>query len=140
MSRLAADALRRVFDSEGNDEQAVQTLCGELEWLVSSKLREKYAYWTKETLDGVLATKVGVSSSKSVTILGRCILMSDQAVTPLSLVVSDRPGEGIVVSGRVGQAGDGEGGMRRVVYGSREMDQQLQALFRGDPIDWVYEL
>jgi hypothetical protein len=139
MTEQVVFALRKVISSGGRDDADLQLLLNELEWLVDPKMRERHAHWRWESLDGVYAARVTVIDENAIEILGMCILIGDQTMTPIRIRLRLGADSSIEVSGQLGHAGDGAGGITRWPCGSMEASQTLDRLVQGVEVDWVYE-
>lgn len=113
-----------------------------LEWFLPEVLAEIHKEWTGESLDGIyphLACKIG---EQTVEILGLCILLSDQTLTPihLRLQLSFATDEVSWLELRLGEKG--QHGMVRTPYGSEgSIYKRLHALIgRADTMGWVYKV
>jgi hypothetical protein len=132
-------AFRKVIAGGGRHDDDLQVILNELEWLVDPKMHERHEHWRWEGLDGVYAARVTVVDENTVEILGMCILIGDQTLTPICVRVKLESDLSISVSGKLGHAGDGAGGMTRWPYGSKEAKKTMDRLAQGVEPDWVYE-
>jgi hypothetical protein len=110
-----------------------------LEFFVSEVLSEIHSEWRGEALDGVIPLTSRKTGEREVEILGLCILLSDQTVTPIQLRLQIAPASDEVswFECRLGERG--REGMVRTPYERRS--KRLYALEgRTDSIDWVYQV
>jgi hypothetical protein len=104
-------------------------------------LRKSHPEWENESLDGIypeVARKTGVDE---IEIIGLCIIISDQTLTPVHLRLQlDSIDDAVSwLDCRLGEST--AGGMLRVSY-SRSIvyGSKLNVLARLDSIDWVYRV
>jgi hypothetical protein len=128
--------------SIGDSEQFWEVLSGLEFFLPHQVLSEIYPEWGHESLDGImplLARKTGAGEAE---ILGLCILISDQTVTPLHvrLQVAAFTDEVSWLECRLGERG--KHGMVRTAYeSSSAVAKRLYALDgKVNLIDWVYKV
>src|SRR5439155_15185248 len=57
-------------------------VCASLELLLPRVLRPSYPDWEKESLDGIFVARATKTGSVTMELVGTCILISDQTVTP----------------------------------------------------------
>ena len=118
---------------------SLEELLSALEYLLPPVLAEEHRWWRFEGLDGIiphLARKNGPSEAE---VLGLCILISDQTLTPLHVRVgiAQDVDEIAWLDCKIGEPGSSNGGLRRIPY-----DRLSKELFligeRAQAIDWVY--
>lgn len=112
-----------------------------LEYFLPEVLGEIHPEWMDESLDGIypeVARKAGVDE---IEIIGLCIIISDQTLTPLHLRLQlDSVDDAVSwLDCRLGES-TADGMLRvpysrSIVYGSK-----LHVLARLDSIDWVYRV
>ena len=128
--------------SIGDSEQFRGVLSGLEFFLPHQVLREIYPEWDNESLDGIMPMLARKTGEGEAEILGLCILISDQTVTPLHvrLQVAASTDEVSWLECRLGERG--KHGMVRMPYDSSSvMAKRLYALDgRQDQIDWVYKV
>ena len=105
-------------------------------------LSEIYPEWNQESLDGILPILARKTRDGETEILGLCIIISDQTLTPIHvrLQVAASNDEISWLECRLGQRG--KDGMVRTPYDSLSaVARRLCALDgRPDLIDWVYKV
>lgn len=112
-----------------------------LEFFLPSVLREIYPVeWQREGLDGVLPIFARKTRELEMEILGLCILISDQSLTPIHLLIQIAPSQD-EVSFLECKLGEREGTeLRRIPYGQGRMGKEFVELAgRAATIDWVFK-
>jgi len=110
-----------------------------LEWFLPTVLAELHPEWTGESLDGIyphIAQKTGEGEAE---IIGLCILLSDQTLTPihLRLQLSPTTDEVSWLELRLGEKG--QQGMVRYPYPpSGSIYKRLHAMRESSNHAWVY--
>ena len=120
-------------------------ICYSLELFIPGILRQRYPEWEKESLDGIFvarATKIGCAAAE---LVGTCMLISDQTVTPflLDLNVSQEGDFDAVTAVRVmlGEPGSGPLGISGPPCNSRDAQRLLMSLVdRIDEVAWSYTI
>lgn len=114
-----------------------------MEYVIPSILEREYPWWRYESLDAfrfAVARKVGPDEAE---FIGLCLLISDQAWTPVHLRLRIAPqGESIEwLACKLGESGTGNGGMVRTPYGSsRETKLFYSVVDRLESIAWAYTI
>ena len=128
--------------SIGDSEQFRELLSGLEFFLPQQVLSEIYTEWTRESLDGILPCLARKTGEGEAEILGLCILISDQTLTPLPvrLQVAASTNEVSWLECRLGERG--KHGMVRTPYeSSSAVAKRLYALDgKADRIEWVYKV
>ncbi len=112
-----------------------------LELLIPAWLQDKYPWWRHEGVDAfrfTVARKVGPSEAE---FIGLCLLISDQSWTPMHLRLRVSSDEEAVDSlqCKVGEVGEGLGGLARTPYGSTRESKVLHSVAeRIEAITWAY--
>jgi hypothetical protein len=57
-------------------------ICCSLELFIPEVLRQRFPEWEKESLDGIFVARATKTGSGAAELMGTCILISDQTVTP----------------------------------------------------------
>jgi hypothetical protein len=112
-----------------------------LELLIPAVLCKTYPEWCTESIDGFRIASVQRHNVLSLTMLGLCILITDQSVTPFELSLS------LVASGsmadleiQIGEPGIGSLGISGPPCNSQLADALLAELgTRQAEIAWVYK-
>ena len=112
-----------------------------LEYFLPEVLRECFAYWKSESLDGVFIRRFIKRGPHAIEITGTCILISDQTVTPfhIRLEISASADNVSWLECRLGEPGPGAGGMMRVPYSDWHRDPLKGAVEEIEAADWVYK-
>lgn len=115
-------------------------LCDVLELLVPQILRRKYEEWETESLDGFFFASAVKTDEESAELVGICILITDQTVTPIALDLTLLKGSLHSLRVRLGEAGRGSLGISGPDCNSPDARELLLALnARLDRIEWVYD-
>ena len=124
------------------DGQKFREVASCLEYFIPDVLSEVHAEWEYESLDGVLPVVARKTAELEAEILGHCILISDQTVTPFHLRLQLSPASREVswLECRFGKRG--KHGMERMPYDSRFKDAAALYSMRETRhlIDWVYHV
>jgi hypothetical protein len=118
-------------------------LCFSLELLIPRMLRLDYPEWMRESLDGVFVARARRTAPAAAELVGTCILISDQAVTPfqVSLVLSPSGDTLESYRVRIGEPGNGPLGISGPDCNSPEAITLLANLIsRLDRVTWSYEI
>lgn len=120
-------------------------ICYSLELFIPGVLRQRYPEWEKESLDGLFVARATKMGSAAAELIGTCILISDQTVTPfrLDLNVSQEGDSDAVTAVRVmlGEPGSGPLGISGPPCNSRDAQRLLTSLVdRIDRVEWSYTL
>lgn len=137
MAELPIGARFAVLESED--------ICHSLELFVPLVLRSRYPEWENESLDGIFVARAIKTSQAEAEIIGTCILISDQTVTPflLNLEISEKFETKSVTAVRVllGEPGGGRLGISGPPCNSRGAQQLLMSLVdRIGEVSWSYVL
>jgi len=111
-----------------------------LELLVPAVLSRTYPMWGAESIDGFRIASVQRPSVRSLTLLGLCVLISDQSVTPcrLSIALADSVSLAEFAI-QLGEPGGGPLGVSGPPCNSRLAEVLLAGLSdRAAQIAWVY--
>ena len=114
-----------------------------LEFLIPARLQDEYRWWRYESFDGFLFTVARKVGPHEAEFVGLCLLISDQSWTPLHLRLRVSPDDDALDSMecKVGEVGEGNGGMVRTPYGSTRESKVLHSVAqRLDSIPWAYTL
>jgi hypothetical protein len=124
------------------DSEAFRNLLTGLEFFLPAVLGEVHGQWKYESLDGILPAVARKTGPGEAEIIGLCILISDQTLTPIHvrLQVSPLVDEIMWLECRVGERGDGKGGMLRTPYTAMSGKQPAVVAGRPNDIDWVYRV
>ena len=125
---------------DGSEE--IQSALGGLEFFLPAVLREVYAEWDRESLDGFYPLFARKTGEREVELLGFCILISDQTLTPIHLRLQLSPTADEVSWLELRLGDSGANGMVRLPYPTEHtIYKLLHALrARADTIAWVYEV
>lgn len=144
ISRLLRPILAELPDGASIEdaEQFQEVLSGLEFFLPHQVLNQIYPEWDHESLDGIMPVLARKTGEGEAEILGLCILISDQTVTPIHvhLQVAASTDEVSWLECRLRERG--KQGMVRVPYGSSSaMAKRLYALGgKLDLIGWVYKV
>ncbi len=141
-SRLCR-ALRRLLaslprQSAIRESEEFRDVLVSLEFFIPEVLREIHQDWEDESLDGVLPAVARKLGNDEIEIVGHCILISDQTLTPFHLRLQLDPTEEAAswLECRLREAASS--GMTRAPY---KQDISLAKLLgRPDRMEWVYHV
>jgi hypothetical protein len=111
-----------------------------LESYLVALLRGINAEWKHESLDGILPLTSRKTGEQEVEIVGHCILITDQSLTPihLRLQISSTDDEISYLECRLGERG--EAGMKRTPYTSSFPASKRLLAGDIDNVDWFYKV
>jgi hypothetical protein len=145
-SRLASELRRLVARLPVGTQFAVPPsadLCSVLELFLPQLLRDRYPEWMKESLDGIFVAHAEKSGPAAVKLVGTCILISDQTVTPFLINLRLSPGADCLAAYRIllGEPGGGPLGISGPACNSNDAERLLGTLIsRLDDVEWSYEV
>lgn len=137
-----ADLLALVGVGESLPLDSSADLCDTLELFIPQLLRRDHSEWEEESIDGFFFSSARRTGAESVALIGTCILISDQTVTPvvLDLCVSGG-GQLQSIRIRLGEPGHGPLGISGPMSSSRSAREMLAAIAgRVDRVRWVYDV
>jgi hypothetical protein len=145
LTRLAASQFAACLNGRAVGESLAldssSDLCNTLELLIPAALRRSHPEWATESIDGFFFSSAVKSYDESAELVGTCILISDQTVTPFVLDVALGDAETFrSFRIRLGEAGNGPlgiSGPKCTSDAAREMLRTLNA--RLDRIAWTYD-
>jgi hypothetical protein len=113
-----------------------------LELFIPELLRRNHGEWEKESIDGFFFSSALKTRELSARLMGTCILISDQTVTPFSLELSlSQAGTLRSVRVRLGEPGAGALGISGPAVNSPAARKVLLDLMgRIDRVDWAYDI
>lgn len=117
-------------------------VCYSLELFVPKVIGRHHAEWGKESLDGIFVARARKIGAAGVELVGTCILISDQTVTPLLIELVLSSTSESIESFRVclGEPGGGRLGISGPACNSREARVLLETVAaRLGSIAWSYE-
>lgn len=118
-------------------------ICYCLELYLPRALREQYAEWEQESLDGFFVARATKTGPDSVELIGTAILISDQTVTPFAVELGTE-GEGAVAVLRrldLGEPGGGRLGVSGPPVNSQGARRLLATLVeRVGKVTWSYSI
>lgn len=118
-------------------------VCYTLELFLPEKLRHRYAEWARESLDGFFIASAKKIGPAAVDLVGTCILIGDQTVTPFraGFAISDAGDSISAHRVRVGEPGHGPLGISGPPCNSKAARRLLEGLIaRLDSVRWVYDV
>lgn len=117
-------------------------LCGVLEYLLPQILMQRHPEWSGESIDGFFFSLAVKSSSSTVELIGTCILISDQTVTPFALSIRvGRDGGLEALRLRIGEPGGGRLGISGPACHAGAAGSLLARLNdRIEAIEWQYDV
>ena len=117
-----------------------------LESFVPEVLREIHAEWHNESLDGFYPVVARKTETAEIEMVGLCILISDQTLTPIYLRFQIAPSADEVSWFECHLGERGKNGIVRMPYGSldKALHREYERLYlldgQDDTIDWVYKV
>jgi hypothetical protein len=135
------EALGRVRIGEQFPVLPSDEICSSLEFFLPQLLRGHYSKWRTESLDGIFVARALKTSTIAAQLVGTCILISDQTVTPFMLDIGlSATGDSVgTVRLLLGEPGTGTLGVSGPPCNSREAQRLLATLTdRIDRIAWVF--
>jgi len=122
-----------------NDSENFRIVLSGLEYFIPAVLGDKYHFWKGESLDGFYLTKASKTTENEAELIGMCILISDQTLTPfhIRLRVAAYKDEIEWLNCRLGERR--EGVLLKIPYGSSKWGKYMYNL-EVNSIDWVYEV
>lgn len=147
-SRVASEIARLLRDVPLDAELAIEPLselCSSLERFVPQLLFEHYDEWRGESLDGVYVARATKTTSHTLSLLGTCILISDQTVVPFYAAFAVNASRDAIESFEIsiGEPGGGPLGISGPPCGSGQatrLHHRLPARFDLGRIEWVYKV
>jgi hypothetical protein len=112
------------------------------EYLLPQLLSQHYAYWKHESFDGFFPATSQKIGPYSAEIVGVCILISDQTVTPINIRIGILPPADEIawMDCKVGARGSGAGAMTRTPWPIWRENPLCTLTHPVDSIDWVYSI
>jgi hypothetical protein len=125
----------------GNSED-FRSVLSDLELFLPAILGEIHGEWKNESLDGIVSAAARKTGPDEAEIIGLCILISDQTLTPIAvrLQVSPSSNELAWLECNVGEHGDEKAGMLRTPYNAMSGKQLAMVAERRNGIDWAYRV
>ena len=117
-------------------------LCFTLELLLPEMLRRAHHEWADESIDGFFFSSAVKTGEMSADLIGTCVLMTDQTVTPFFLSVNVADSESLAeVRIRLGEAGSGPLGISGPKCTSPAAQELLSSLNdRLAKVRWTYDV
>jgi hypothetical protein len=113
-----------------------------LEYLMTAILRRDHSEWKHEDIDGLQIARAIRSGTVSAKMLGTCILITDQSVTPFALEI--RLGDPHTIHSlrlRLGEPGTGQLGISGpACESSAAATLRMGLALRLDEVDWTYDI
>jgi len=119
------------------------SLCRSLEFFIPQLLSSSHSEWKGESLDGVFVACARKTGPAAVHLVGTCVLMSDQTMTPFMVELEASLSSESIASFRVhlGEPGRGQLGISGPKWNSHGADTLLAMLTtRLDRIAWSYTI
>jgi hypothetical protein len=140
-------SLRSILDGLADgaaieDSEDLRDLLSGLEFFLPSVLGEVHREWKDDSLDGVFPAVARKTGPNEAEIIGLCVLISDQTLTPIHVRRrGSASGDAIEwLECNVGERGKGKGGMLRIPYNSMSGKQPISVAERAGVIDWAYRV
>jgi hypothetical protein len=125
--------------------EPTSVICSCLERYIPETLASEYAEWTGESLDGIFTAQAINEGRSTLRLLGTCILITDQTVTPLQARLQVAPNADSLRSLEisVGELGGGALGISGPPCNSGQAARLLHGLqnrIELEGVDWVYSV
>lgn len=119
-------------------------ICCSLELLLPRLLAARHPEWARESLDGFFVARAVKSAAARAELVGVCIIISDQTVTPFRLELAMESPESVALESvriRMGEAGRGELGISGPPVNSKAASTLLaNVASRIDSVQWSYDV
>jgi hypothetical protein len=118
-------------------------ICCTLEHFIPTVLVRQFPEWASESLDGIFVARAIKTGAGSAELVGTCILISDQTVTPFRIVLTlSSSGEDVEVERLcLGEPGTGRLGISGpACNSSRALKVLATVVARLDTITWSYDV
>ena len=118
-------------------------MCFAMEAVIPQLLCRTYPEWEKEGLDGFFVARARKTGPAAVELVGTCILITDQTVTPFMITLEASPSGEAIASYRLnlGEPGSGHLGISVARCNSKQASELLALLTtRLDCIAWSYTI
>ena len=142
-----ASALGKVLQGaavgEPLDWNPASDLAYMLQLFIPGLLRERYCEWKSESLDAIFCSQALKTGDEAARLVGTCILITDQTVTPfmLDIELEDQARRVNSFSLAIGEQGVGKLGISGPRYGSSKAGLLLLNLnYRLDGVCWTYKI
>jgi hypothetical protein len=124
------------------DSEEFRRLLSSLEFFLPSVLGEVHGEWKDEGMDGILSAAARKTRPNEAEIIGLCVLISDQTLTPIHvrLQVCASGDEIEWLECNVGERGEGKCGMLRIPYDSMTGKHLVAVAERANAIEWAYRV
>jgi hypothetical protein len=125
-----------------NSKEFQQLLRG-LEFFLPAVLSKVYYHWKYESMDGLYLAVARKTAPREAELIGLCILISDQTLTPIHVRIRASEFEDQIewLECKVGESGEGKGRMVRLPYDSSKQGKLLVTLpDRLYTLDWAYQV
>ena len=145
-SRIATEVTALVAGVPVGTEFTVlpsEEICSSLEYFLPELLSRRYSKWRWESLDGIYVGCARKTGPSAIQLVGICILISDQTMTPFFVELASSPSGESIASFRVclGEPGRGPLGISGPEWNSHQADELLIGLpTRLDRVDWSYTI
>jgi len=113
-----------------------------LEFFLPPTLAEIYPYWKGESLDGFYLSEARKTHERSAWLRGVGVLISDQTLTPVDVCLRVSASEDEIewMECRLGERGDGKGGMQRISYSDWQGHSFRVLRHASQVTDFVYKI
>ena len=114
-----------------------------MELYLPQRLRDSHGEWERESIDGFFISQATKASDSMAVLLGTCILISDQRLTPVYFEVEVAPTRDHIAAYRlrIGEPGGGPLGISGPPCDSKEAASLLYGLVdRLGRVPWAYDV
>lgn len=125
------------FGSVIPDNAELRDFLSGLEFVLPDLLAEQHRWWRFESLGGVVPQVARKAGSREAEVLGLCILMSDQTLTPIQvrMAIAEDADKIDWLECKIGEPGSANGGLRRIPYARLTKELFLLGQ-RASDIEW----
>ncbi|KNY25864.1 hypothetical protein [Pseudobacteroides cellulosolvens] len=121
------------------DSEELREALSLFETFISLELRKKYDDWEYESLDGIYEGQILMTGKNKISIIGMCVLVSDQSYIPIyiNIEISDSTDEIVWMDCKLAELG--QNGIIKIPYNSNRWNKQMYAL-DVNTIAWYYSI
>ena len=122
------------------DSDAFRDVLVSLELYIPRVLREVHREWRHESLDGIFTASAWKTGDREIDLIGYCILISDQTVTPLRVKMQLDATDDEVAWLECWLGENTDSGMMRIPYSGNWSKKLVTLQDRVDVDDWTYHV
>jgi len=122
------------------DSDLFRDVLSGLESYIPRVLREVHPEWRHESLDGIFPAVALKTADHAIELIGFCLLISDQTMTPLRLKMQLDAAAGEVAWLECWLGENTDTGMMRIPYSGNWSKRLYTLQDRLDTVDWTYHV